>query len=86
LKILEPYSASLKALQNFRTLFRKIHYYGRKFKNWRARKARQWRLRSIDEEALKEMLRIIALIRHQNPHKGAVTSNDILKFLQEVKI
>lgn len=69
---------SIDLAQNqIRSLFRKIHYFGRTIKNLKGRF-----MLELDED-VKELLRVIAAIRRRHPHKSKVTQDDIYYYLQE---
>ncbi|KAL6731936.1 hypothetical protein Aduo_002753 [Ancylostoma duodenale] len=70
--------AELAALE-LKDIFLKIHYFGRKIKFKRKHKKEQ-----IEVE-VKELLKIIEEIRRRYPDKERITSQDILRYMNEAK-
>ncbi|VDM47548.1 unnamed protein product [Toxocara canis] len=65
------------AASELKSLFLKIHYFGRKI-DWRRNKKEQL------EVEVREMLKIIEAIRKRHPEKGKISSADILQYIHEM--
>ncbi|KAL3997165.1 Ion channel family protein [Acanthocheilonema viteae] len=70
------------AASELRTVFMKIHYFGRKI-SWR-KISRQQQLKEKQIELI-EMLKIIIAIRELHPEKNNITSEDIIGILNEMQ-
>ena len=67
------------AAGELKSLFLKIHYFGRKLAWARRRRARA--AAAAEEREVEELLKIIRQIRARYPHKQIITSVDVLEVL-----